>query len=490
MRLIQLFPNLDKKIFSKIRNFDIKGIACNSKCVSKGYVFVAVKGTKEDGHRYINEAISNGAKVVIKQDKKESFVLDNGFLFINVKDTRRKLSEIAAKFYHEPSKKIKVIGITGTNGKTTISFLVDKILSEAGFDTGLIGTINYKYKDKIISATNTTPDSLKLQLLLSGMVKHKVDYCITEVSSHSLDQDRVAHVNFSSAIFTNLTQDHLDYHLTLKKYFSAKQKLFKNLKSSAWAIINRDDAFADRLLRETKANKLTYGIKNRADVTAKEIELNLNSSLFCVHTPKGDIKIKTELIGCHNIYNILAAIGLCVIENIDLDIIRDAIKKLKVIPGRLESIDCGQPFKVFVDYAHTEDALKNVLSISKNLNKGKIIVVFGCGGERDKKKRPKMGRVASKIADFIILTSDNSRSEDPLKIVKDISGGITTKNYKIILDRSKAIQEAVNLAKEQDLVLIAGKGHESYQIYDNKIVAFDDRKITRKLLRCLVRKKF
>jgi len=484
MKLNKLFPDLDKRVFSKIKNFEIKGIACNSKYVSRGYIFVAIKGTKEDGHKYINEAVSNGARVVFMKNKKESLILDNGVIFINVKDTRRKLSEISSRFYGEPSKKMKVIGITGTNGKTTTSLVIEKILKGAGFDTGLIGTINYKYKGKVLPATNTTPDSLKLQLLLSKMLKQRIDYCLMEVSSHSLDQDRVAYVNFSSAIFTNLTQDHLDYHLTLNKYFLAKQKLFKNLKDSAWAIVNRDDTFASRLLRETEARKLTYGLKSNADITAKKIKLHLDHSSFYVHTPKGNLKIKTELIGYHNVYNILAAVGLSIAEDIDLEVVEDSIKKLKVIPGRLESIDCGQSFKVFVDYAHTEDALRNVLSALRSLSRNRIIVVFGCGGERDKKKRPKMGRVASQLADFIILTSDNSRSEKSLDIVKDISKGITTKNYRIILDRSQAIQEALNLARAYDSVLIAGKGHEPIQIYNDKVLPFDDRQITRNLLRC------
>jgi len=485
MKLVQLFPKLEKKEFSKINSSKIRGIAFNSKDVSEDYIFVAIKGTGEDGHKYINEAISKGAKVIIKQDTKESVVLDKDIMFISVKDTRKKLSEICARYYYWPSNTIKTIGVTGTNGKTTTTFLIDKIFREAGFDVGLVGTINYKYKDKIIPAVNTTPDCLSLQLLLSEMVKQRVDYCVMEVSSHSLDQDRVAHINFSSAIFTNFTQDHLDYHLTLGKYFLAKQKLFRNLKSSAWAVVNRDDAFADRILRLTKAKKITYGINKNADIVAKKIKSNLDFSSFDVHTPKGNVNIKTSLIGYHNVYNILAAVGLCITEDIDLDAIKNGIKKLKVIPGRLEAMACGQPFKVFIDYAHTEDALNNALSTLKKLTKRKLIVVFGCGGDRDKKKRPKMGRVASRIADFIILTSDNPRSEDPLKITEDIVKGITTKNFRTIPDRYAAIKEALNLAKKEDIVLIAGKGHESYQVCNNKILPFDDRQIARELLECL-----
>ena len=485
MKLSQIFFDLDKKFYSKTKDFCVTGITCNSENVSKGYIFVAIKGLKQDGHKYISAAISKGAKVIIKQGRIPSQVFDNDILFIRVKDTRKELSAIASKFYQEPSRKLKITGITGTNGKTTTSLLIEKIFSEAGLDVGLIGTLHYKYKGKVMPAVNTTPDSLTTHSLLSKMNKQKIGYCVMEVSSHSLDQSRVAHIDFNSAIFTNLTQDHLDYHVSLKKYFLAKQKLFKNLKSSAWAIVNKDDIFADKILRTTKANKLTYGIKKNCDIRAKKIRLNLESSFFYLETPKGNIEIQTALIGYHNIYNILAAVGACLVANIDLAVVSEAIKKLKVIPGRLESIRSKQPFKVFVDYAHTDDALRNVLSILKKFSKKRIILVFGCGGDRDKGKRAKMGKIASQLADYVIVTSDNPRSEDPSEIISGILKGINTKKYKVVIDRFLAIQQALNLAKEQDIVLIAGKGHEAFQIYRDKVIPFDDRKVARKILKCL-----
>jgi UDP-N-acetylmuramyl-tripeptide synthetase len=448
-------------------------------------VFVAIRGQKVDAANYIAEAISRGARVIIRQARRESFALDNDTVFINVKDTRMKLSDIASRFYRNPSRKIKVIGVTGTNGKTTTTYLIDKILSHAGFNTGLIGTVNYKYRKNIIPAINTTPGSLELQSLLSRMVKSKIDYCVMEVSSHALDQDRVADVDFSAAIFTNLTQDHLDYHLSLERYFLAKKKLFKNLSSRAWAIVNKDDSYAPRLLRCTQADKITYGIKNRADVIAKNIRLGLGYSSFCAVTPCGKVDITTAMVGYHNIYNLLAAVSLCVIEGIDLDLIREAIPRLRVVRGRLEPVECGQPFKVFVDYAHTEDALKNVLSALRQLAHNRIIVVFGCGGDRDKDKRPKMGRVASRFADLVILTSDNPRTEDPKDIIRDIEKGMTAGRYRVILDRAKAINTALSLAEEGDIVLIAGKGHETAQVFKDKRVPFDDRAVARKMLRCL-----
>ncbi len=466
----------------KIANLEVKGITCDSKAVKKGFVFVAVKGAQQDGSRFIQDAIAHGAGIVVVGKKKREIEIPAKVKLLLVNDCRKFLAESCAEFYCHPSEKIKVIGITGTNGKTTVAYLIEAIAKKAGYACGVIGTINHRFKDYKIAAKNTTPGPGQLQELLSKMLKQRIKYCAMEVSSHALDQQRVAGVNFTQAIFTNLTQDHLDYHKNLESYFQAKADLFRALSPASVAIINNDDQYSRRLKQLTRAKLITYGIRNKADLLARDIKFSISGSSFTLSSPKIKAKIKTNLVGEHNIYNILAAIAWGVSENLDFRDIQSAIKNFKTVPGRLEKVSGRRGYDIFVDYAHSPDALLNVISALRPLVKRKIVVIFGCGGERDKLKRPKMGEIVTRLADYAIITSDNPRSEDPLRIIRDICAGIRKNNFRVIPDRFKAIQTGLRLAEKDDCLIIAGKGHENYQILKNKALYFSDRKAVQKCL--------
>ncbi|MFH1578465.1 MAG: UDP-N-acetylmuramoyl-L-alanyl-D-glutamate--2,6-diaminopimelate ligase, partial [Candidatus Omnitrophota bacterium] len=353
----------------------------------------------------------------------------------------------------------------------------------------VIGTINYRFKNKVFTAGNTTPPSARLQSLLSQMQQAGVDYVIAEVSSHALDQERVRGIKFCAGIFTNLTVDHLDYHHDLDSYFIAKSKLFKGLPKHGFAILNIDDLHARKLIKLTKASIITYGLSDCADVGAQVLNSSLNGQEFILwFSPQvserftggvNQLKVTSRLIGKHNLYNILAAVAFALTQKINLKIIKSAIIDFNGVPGRLERVTAQNNFFVFVDYAHTEDALASVIKALRPLCKGRLYVVFGCGGQRDRSKRPGMGRVVCELADFAIITTDNPRNEDPLKIIDDIIPGINKQNFKIIIQRKKAIKEALSMAKKDDIILIAGKGHENYQVFKNRVIHFDDREVTR-----------
>ncbi|MBI4707000.1 MAG: UDP-N-acetylmuramoyl-L-alanyl-D-glutamate--2,6-diaminopimelate ligase [Candidatus Omnitrophica bacterium] len=336
-------------------DFEVAGISSNSKRVRKNFVFVAVKGAREDGARFINEAIGRGAKLIIVHESSASAAcLGTKIPFIKVKDTRTCIAKLAAQFYGNPSLNMKVAGVTGTNGKTTITYLIESLLSAAGFVPGVIGTINYRFCNKEIPSTNTTPGPVELQSMLSTMLKAGVDYTVMEVSSHALDQDRTLAVDFNSAIFTNLTQDHLDYHKTLKSYFECKAKLFQNLSSQAFAVLNNDDPCGLRLAKMTKAEVITYGIRNSADITARNIRFDCSHTEFELHTPSGSIDLKSRLIGRHNVYNLLASAAWGYKEGLGLEAIKSGLENFYNVPGRLEKVSMGRNYSVFVDYAHTE----------------------------------------------------------------------------------------------------------------------------------------
>ncbi|MCX5707355.1 MAG: UDP-N-acetylmuramoyl-L-alanyl-D-glutamate--2,6-diaminopimelate ligase [Candidatus Omnitrophica bacterium] len=482
MRILKLIESVGlRKKYPDSENFKVSGISCNSKEVKENFVFVAVKGSCQDGGRFIDQAISNGARVVLHAPGFKRQVYKN-VVFIPVKDTRKIVAKLAAVFYGQPAKKIKVVGITGTNGKTTISYLLEALVKKAGLSAAVIGTVNYRFKNKIIPAKNTTPGPLPMQLLLAKMVKENVDYVIIEASSHALDQDRTGEIEFHSAIFTNLTQDHLDYHKSLENYFLAKAKLFKNLGPSSFAVINNDDKYARRLNKLTKARVITYGLGKNSKVRATDIKFNLSHTEFNLCFAGKKIGLRANLIGRHNIYNMLAAAAWGIKAGLGLPVIKKALGAFRLVPGRLERVNNNKGFFVFVDYAHTEDALKNVLSCLRQLCQGRIITVFGCGGERDKLKRPKMGKVVSELSDIAIITNDNPRLENPLGIIKDIQKGIARDNYLIIAKRSEAIKKALLLAKEKDIILIAGKGHENYQVLKNRTIHFDDREAVKECL--------
>ncbi|MFH1191577.1 MAG: UDP-N-acetylmuramoyl-L-alanyl-D-glutamate--2,6-diaminopimelate ligase [Candidatus Omnitrophota bacterium] len=469
----------------KIVDLEIKGITSNSKEIKKGFLFVAIKGERQNGNHFIQEAIARGAVIVVVEKKAPQIKSRAKVVFLVVNDCRKFFAQVTHKFYGAPSNKVKVVGITGTNGKTTIAYLIERMAKESGYDCGVIGTINYRFKGRIIIAKNTTPGAAELQGLLRKMYLGKVKYCAMEVSSHALAQERAAGINFSHAVFTNLTQDHLDYHKNLKNYFLAKAKLFSALPATSTAIINNDDQHGNRIKRLTKAKILTYGIKRKSDIMAKEINFNLQSTEFLLVAPHIYVRMKTSLVGCYNIYNILAAVAWGLSEKLPVQDIKRAIEKFKNVPGRLEKINCSKVGSIFVDYAHTPDALFNVISALRPLIKGKIVVIFGCGGERDKLKRPQMGKVVTELADYAIITSDNPRSENPGQIIKDIQQGIQKTNYCSISDRRQAIRKGLSLINQADCLLVAGKGHEDYQILKNRALKFNDRKVVRECLRLM-----
>ncbi|MFA5004761.1 MAG: UDP-N-acetylmuramoyl-L-alanyl-D-glutamate--2,6-diaminopimelate ligase [Candidatus Omnitrophota bacterium] len=467
----------------RINGKKILGISDNSKSVKKDFIFVAVKGTRQDGRRFIQEAVDKKACLVAVEGKKPEGNVFPSVTFLEVKDSRSFLALAASEFYGFPSDKIKVAGITGTNGKTTVAYLLEAILKAARIKCGVVGTVNYRYGNKVFKARNTTPGPVELNSMLSSMLKSGALFCAMEVSSHALDQQRVGGIYFHSAIFTNLTCDHLDYHKDMESYFQAKTKLFRGLNSRALAVVNTDDEYGRRIVKSTCAKLITYGIKNKADVMAKNIRYNIQGTNFLLLSPSGKMKIKSRLIGEHNVYNLLAAASWGLGAGVSLEVIKRAVGTFIAPPGRLERVGSGAQKNIFVDYAHTDDALYNVLSALRPLCKGKIILIFGCGGDRDKGKRPKMGAVSEKLADKVIITNDNPRSEDPLEIIKDIKKGLRKANARVITDRAQAIKAGLDMAGREDILLIAGKGHEDYQIIGNNAIHFDDKEEVKKCLR-------
>ncbi len=481
MYLGEILKGLCIKGKSTLPHLDVQHIACDSREVRRRGLFIAIKGYAQDGHDFISDAIIRGAKVIVAE---RPFEAPAGVAKIFLESTASAMPTMAGNFYHHPYEKLRMIGVTGTNGKTTITYLLENIFKRAGYGTGVIGTINYRFGKTVVASRNTTPGPLELMRLLSEMLKENSSHVIMEVSSHSLDQRRVDNIFFDTAILTNITSEHLDYHKTMENYFEAKKRLFfENLKDGGIAILNNDDERAASLKKLLKKT-LTFGMEKKADVTAEEMRLSLSGSSFRARTPAGTIDINTGLIGRHNISNILASIAASVAEGIGLERIRDGIESFKSVPGRLETIEAGQPFKIFVDYAHTEDALYNILSLLRGVATGKIITVFGCGGDRDRKKRPLMGHVSCKYSDRVIITSDNPRSEVPRRIIDEIEKGVEGEfsNYEIVEERAAAIAKALKSALKDDIVVIAGKGHEKYQIIKNEEIPFDDCEVARAIL--------
>lgn len=469
------------------RQLAIRGIGSDSRAVEKDSLFVALKGTRHDGAQFIDEAIKKGARVVAASHPPAEKRAD--VFFLHVDDPHKFLYEVTRRFYGPLSSKVKSIGVTGTNGKTTTTYLIESILREAGKTCGVMGTVNYRIGKKILPSSgrgpkNTTPGLVENQQFLANLAEKDVEYCVMEVSSHGLDQGRVELIDFKSAVFTNLTSDHLDYHRTRENYFLAKARLFTNLSPRSVSVINVDDPYGLKLVSMTKSRVVKYGISSAAEVCAKDIKTGVYESHFTVRASGQSINVRTKLIGLHNVYNILAAVGVCLNEGIAPDVISRGIARLEHVPGRLERIESPKGFAVFIDYAHTEDALKNVLEALRKIGPRRIITVFGCGGDRDKTKRPKMGRVAGHLSDVVIVTNDNPRSEDPQSIISGIILGFSTGNYQVVADREKAIQTAIVMAGAGDIVLIAGKGHEDYQIFKDKTIAFNERKIVEKYLEC------
>ena len=489
MNLLELIKSLELEgsILLPV-DFPVKGISCDSRKTRADFVFVAIRGVKADGNKFIEEAVLNGARAIVSKSAGKGVRIKerNEVVFIEVDDDRKALVQLGCAFYGNPSEKMKTVGVTGTNGKTSITYLIESILKECGKIPGVIGTINYRFRDKIIVSENTTPGPLELQSMFDQMHKAGATHAVMEVSSHALAQGRTDRINFSSAIFTNLTQDHLDYHKDLEDYFLAKSKLFRQLSSAAVAIINNDDPYGLKMKQFSKCKVITYGIDSACDIRALDLNLGQTFSEFFLQTKRGKEVFRVKLIGRHNVYNVLAAFSWAQAEGLDLDSVKRALENFTSVPGRLERIDSGEKgFSVFVDYAHTEDALKNVLSTLAQIQHERLIVVFGCGGERDKTKRPKMGNVVSQLADYAIITNDNPRSEDPEDIIKDIKSGMMKDNFCVIPERLEAIRKSLSLAKRGDIVLVAGKGHEEYQILKDKTLHFDDREAVRQCLQSM-----
>jgi UDP-N-acetylmuramoyl-L-alanyl-D-glutamate--2,6-diaminopimelate ligase len=482
---------------------EISGLDYNSRRVQPGFAFVAMRGESSDGNRYIDAALTNGAVAVVTDSKSESQRPDVPWAVIP--RGRRALSRMSANFYGHPAEKLKVIGITGTNGKTTTTFLCESILRHCGRPSALIGTIEYhvptikaKQKEaaapyKVLPSPHTTPEALELNQIFAEALAAGATHAVMEVSSHALAQERVWGVPYEVAVFTNLTRDHLDYHKSMDSYFEAKSILFLGCgtRPPRAAVVNADDEYGQSLGQSRKTlsqQVILYGIQN-GDFKAANIELQQDGTNFDLVTPSGGIKIETALIGGINIYNILAAAAATFASGCSLQQIAEAIAQFKQVPGRFEKVDCGQPFTVVVDYAHTDDALRNLTAIARDFASrssvpGRVITVFGCGGDRDRTKRPLMAEAAGKGSDFVVLTSDNPRSEDPLRIIEDALSGLlaTGTRHAVEPDRKKAIHLALTEAIPGDVVLIAGKGHEKTQITREGTFPFDDVQVAREAL--------
>jgi UDP-N-acetylmuramoyl-L-alanyl-D-glutamate--2,6-diaminopimelate ligase len=470
-------------------DLEISGITCDSRRVRPGMVFVALKGAQADGHEFIPSAVAHGAAAVICES--------NGFSTartakILVADSRAALACASVAWFGHPSSKLKVIGVTGTNGKTTVAFLVKQMLEAAGVPCGLLGTVRYEIGARLLPATRTTPEAVEVQDMMAQMVRAGCAACVMEVSSHALDQRRVEGVEFDVGIFTNLTQDHLDYHGTMERYFAAKQQLFTRwphgTKPGA-AIVNIDDAHGAPLAGSTNAEvTMTYGLGENAVLRATAIALARDGTRFRLHANGREHPAQMPLIGRHNVYNALAAIGAALALDIPVEAIVTTLRTIQPAPGRLESVDAGQPFGVFVDYAHTDDALRNVLSTVRELTPGRVLLAFGCGGNRDTGKRTKMGVVAAELSDYSIITSDNPRREPPAMIAVAIQEGwhaLRPDGYHVELDRRRAIDQILAMAQPGDTVLIAGKGHETTQEFEDTVVPFDDRVHAREALEAI-----
>ena len=454
---------------------EITGITCDSRCVKEGYAFVCIKGAKSDGHDYAQKAVEGGAAVVVAE---RDLWLSNQIVVI---DTHAAYADMCAKWFGNPADSLKLLGVTGTNGKTSVTYMMKKILEKAGYKVGLIGTIQNMIGDEIIAAHNTTPNAYELNSLFALMKAKGCTYVIMEVSSHALDQSRVYRLNFEAAMFTNLTQDHLDYHITMDNYLAAKKKLFYMCKT---AVINSDDPYAQRLCEGLDCKITTYSLGDASTYSAKCVKYRPASVEyeFVSDSEIGHIKVNTG--GKFTVYNSLCAAACAVEIGIPLATVAEALKELHGVKGRAEVVPTGRDFTIIIDYAHTPDGLKNILSTFRECEKNRLIAVFGCGGDRDKTKRPIMGNIAAHYSDYAIVTSDNPRTEEPAAIIEDILEGMkgAVIPVKVIENRIEAIKFAVSIAKKDDIIVLAGKGHETYQILKTGTIHLDEREVVAEAL--------
>lgn len=483
--LSEILKGIDIRRLVGDQERSIHAIAFDSRKITMDDLFVAVKGTQHDGHAYIDRVIALGAKAIICEELPKD--LSNHITYIQVVDAGYALGIAAANFYGNPSARLRLIGVTGTNGKTTVATLLYKLFVDLGFHVGLLSTVQNKINDQVIEATHTTPDPVSLNKLLEDMVKGGCDYCFMEVSSHAIAQHRIAGLSFVGGVFTNLTHDHLDFHKTFDAYLKAKKSFFDLLPKSAFALVNIDDKHGSVMLQNTLAYKKSYGLRNLADFKGKIIESHFDGMLLYMDGKE----VWTRLVGAFNAYNLLAVYGVAILLEQDSTRVLTVLSRLTGAEGRFDTQVAANGIVGIVDYAHTPDAVKNVLETIVELRKGgeQVITVLGCGGDRDKAKRPEMAAVAALLSDKVILTSDNPRSEDPQAIIKDMEEGISKeqkKNVFAITDRYEAIKAAVHLAQPGDVVLVAGKGHEKYQEIKGEKRPFDDKEILKSLFSELI----
>jgi UDP-N-acetylmuramoyl-L-alanyl-D-glutamate--2,6-diaminopimelate ligase len=486
MRLSEVFQGAGVSLPTGTNGIEIRQVACDSRKVQQGALFFALHGAKADGNAFIQDALKRGAAAIATEGAAPS-KLPAKVAWIQVREARKALAITAANFFGHPANALQLVAVTGTNGKTTTTSVVDAIVRASGAKTGLFGTIAYHTPLGDYPAPNTTPESVDLQGFLAEIRDGGGKYAVLEASSHSLAMDRLWGCYFQAAVFTNLTREHMDYHKTFEDYFEAKKRLFEGTGAGApeVGVVNTDDEFGKRLAGVAKRT-VSYGLESDADITTKKFQLTFDGLSFTAHTPNGKVQVVSRLVGRINVYNLLAAIGAAQALGLSNEVIEKGVRDLESVSGRFQRIDLGQPFFVVVDYAHTDDALENLIRTARELNpKGRIITLFGCGGLKDRTKRPVMGEVTGRLSDLTILSSDNPRTEDPLKIISDIIVGLqkTAGKYLIEPDRERAIGVAMDEARAGDIVLLAGKGHENYQILADRTLEFDDREMARRALR-------
>jgi len=500
VRVEDLLSNIQVLAIRGPMEGEVSSITYDSRKCTDGCLFCAIPGTEQDGHEFIPDAVSRGSKFILCEKEVE---VPPGVTTIRVRDVRETMGKLAKRFYGDPSSRLCLVGVTGTNGKTTLSYLLESIFQQAGFKTGVLGTVNYRYGGEILPAPNTTPESLDMHRILHEMVLMGVTHCVAEVSSHALALKRVDECDFDLGIFTNLSRDHLDFHRDMEDYFAAKRRLFSQILPRSQKgreirmVLNGDDPWGKRLWEEETLPGWTYGKGGFNHVQVVDLSLSLRGLRAEVYAPGVTLSLFSPLLGMFNLYNILAAVAAALALQIAPKDIVEGIARVDRIPGRLERVSGPHEPHVFVDYAHTDDALAKVITAILPFRRRNLITVFGCGGDRDPGKRPRMGQVASESSDVVIITSDNPRTEDPLSIIRQIEKGIPTdvmkkvdsselenqnKVYTVIPDRREAIKRAIDIAKEGDIVLIAGKGHEDYQIIGRKKVWFDDRVVAKEFL--------
>jgi len=484
MELEQLIRELRDPIVTGSLDRRITSLGYDSRDAGPDSLFVAIRGQVLDGHSFIEQAIDRGAVAIVSEEPG----LTQRVTHIQVPDSRDALARLAAAFYSNPSRQLRMIGVTGTNGKTTTTYLIKHLLERAGQRTGLIGTVSYEIGERVLPASRTTPESLDLQSILAQCVDARCANVVMEVSSHALELDRVDGISFRVAVFTNLTQDHLDFHRGMKEYFEAKARLFAGLRESdgksRTAIINVDDAYGQQLIARFGRDvpTITFGMGARADFRASNFKIEPTGTSYQLDIKGKSFLVRLPLIGRFNIYNSLAALAAIQALGLDVRAAVLALARAPQVPGRLEAVPARRQFQVFVDYAHTDDALLNVIKTCRDLSPNRLIVVFGCGGNRDKSKRSLMGAAADQNADYSIITSDNPRKEDPAQIIRDIETGFRSKRFETIPDRREAITRAIRLAQPRDIVLIAGKGHEKYQEFADRTIPFDDTEVATRAL--------